>query len=273
MNRRSLSVVPAFVSLALFAVLLTASACNSRRTSSDPGVLRVGASPVPHAAILEHVKPILARQGITLQLVEMTDYVRPNLALVEGELDANFFQHEPYLAQFNADRGQKLVAVARVHVEPLGIYSRKVRALADLRPRAVVALPNDPTNTARALTLLQTAGLLRLKTTATHATVLDIADNPRQLDLRELEGAQLPRALSDVDAAVINTNYALEAGLQPDSDALVREGSESPYANILVVQPEKADDPRVQALVKALQSPETRRFIEERFKGAILPVF
>ena len=240
--------------------------------TADPNTLRVGATPVPHAQLLEHVKPLLEKQGITLQIVELTDYVQPNLALVEGELEANFFQHAPYLAQFNADRGAKLVAAGKVHVEPLGVYSRKVKALAELPQKAAVAIPNDPTNAARALLLLQRAGLITLRGEGLRATVLDVVDNPKGLRLRELESAQLPRSLPDVDAAVINTNYALQAGLEPTREALAIEGSESPYANVLVTRPELLEDRRVKALVQALQSQDTRDFITQRFAGAIVPV-
>lgn len=250
--------------------LAFASGCRKQTVGAD--TIRVGATPVPHAQILEHVKPALASQGITLQIVELTDYVQPNLALAEGELEANFFQHAPYLAQFNADRGTKLVAVAKVHVEPLGIYSRRHAELKALPQKATVAIPNDPTNAARALMLLQHAGLITLRGDGLRATVQDVKDNPRGLVIRELESAQLPRSLPDVDAAVINTNYALEAGLDPTREALAIEGSESPYANVLVTRPELVEDRRVKALIEALQSQDTRDFITRRFGGAIVPV-
>lgn len=237
-------------------VVLTILGGGCRRAERAPGSLRVGASPVPHAAILEQIKPALAREGISLEIVEMTDYVQPNTALVEKELDANFFQHQPYLDTFNRERGETLVALAKVHVEPLGLYSKKVRSVAELGAGALIAIPNDPTNAARALELLQKAAVARL--------------TPKP---RELEGAQLPRVLADVDAVVINTNYALEAGLDPSRDAIAREDASSPYANVLVVRADRADDARLKALARELTSPATRRFIEEHFRGALVPAF
>lgn len=255
---------------ALMLGLLATTGCRRAQVPAD--TLRVGATPVPHALILEQVKPVLAAQGIRLEIVELTDYLQPNLALSEGELEANFFQHGPYLAQFNADRGTRLVSAGKVHLEPLGVYSRRHPSLEVLPVRATVAVPNDPTNASRALRLLEKAGLLKLRPGVDAPTLLDVVENPRQLQLRELESAQLPRSLPDVDAAVINTNYALEAGLDPMGEALTREGGESPYANLLVTRPELIDDPRIRALVEALQSERTRAFITERFGGSILPV-
>ncbi len=245
------------------------AACGGAEGASK--TLRVGATPVPHAEILEHVKPALAREGIELEVVTFTDYVQPNLALAAGELEANYFQTIPYLESFNRDRGAQLAPVARVHVEPMGLYSGKVKALAALANGATIALPSDPTNTGRALLLLQSAGLLKLRPDAgIDASVLDVAENPRAFRFTELESAQLPRALPDVDAAVINTNFALEAGLNPTRDALAVEGANSPYVNVLAVNG-KPSDPRIQALTRALTSPEVRRFIQERYKGAVLP--
>lgn len=240
--------------------------------AADDSVLKVGATPVPHAEVLEHVKPLLAQQGIELQVVTFTDYVQPNLALDAGELDANYFQTVPYLDSFNTERRTQLTSVARVHVEPMGLYSQKIKALADLPNGATIALPNDPTNTGRALLLLQAAGLLKLRPDAgIDATVLDVAENPRGLEFRELDSAQLPRSLPDVDAAVINTNFALEAGLNPTRDALTIEAPDSPYANVLAVQAARTGDARIQALAKALTSPEVARFIRERYQGAVVP--
>lgn len=251
------------------AVLLAACGGGKQEASNT---LRVGATPVPHAEILEQVKPILAKQGIELEVVTFTDYVQPNLALAADELDANYFQTIPYMESFNRDRGADLTTVARVHVEPMGLYSRKHRALADLPNGASIAVPSDPTNTGRALLLLQTAGLLKLRANAgIDASVLDVAENPRNLKFSELESAQLPRALPDVDAAVINTNFALEAGLNPTRDALAIEGANSPYVNVLAVRAGRTQDARVQALSRALSGPEVRKFIEERYKGAVVP--
>ena len=236
--------------------------------------VRVGATPVPHAEILEVVRPLLAQQDIELDIVEFTDYVQPNLALASGDLDANFFQHVPYLEQFAADRGVDLVSIGGVHVEPIGVYSQSLTSLDDLEDGAQVGIPNDPTNGGRALLLLQSAGLIELAPDAgLSATPLDVVENPRDLRFRELEAAQLPRALPDLAAAVINTNYALEAGLNPTDDALLIEGADSPYVNVVVVQAERQDDPALQALAQALRSDEVRAFIEDEYEGAIVPAF
>ena len=199
--------------------------------------IKVGATPVPHAEILEFIKPLLAAEGIQLQVVEFTDYVQPNLALSDGELDANYFQHVPYLETFSADHRLDLAVLTKVHIEPMGLYSTRVASLDQLRNGAVIAIPNDVTNGGRALLLLQGAGLITLRSgVGLEATPLDITSNPKRLQFRELEAAMLPRALSDVDAAIINTNYALEAGLDPLEDSLVIEGEESPYANVVAIR-------------------------------------
>ncbi|MCD0176463.1 MetQ/NlpA family ABC transporter substrate-binding protein [Deinococcus sp. 14RED07] len=243
-------------------------------TTATAGTLRVGASPVPHADILNFVKPILAKQGVTLVIREFNDYVQPNVALADGSIDVNFFQHTPYLTAFQKDRPLGLVAGAAVHVEPMGLYSRRVKALRDLKTGATIAIPNDPSNSGRALKLLERAGLIRLKAGAgTAATTLDITSNVKRLKFRELDAAQLPRVLADVDAAIINTNYALDAGLNPLGDALTLEGSSSPYANRLVVQPATLKNPDYLKLVAALRSPATRTFILNTYKGAVVPAF
>lgn len=259
----------AFITLVL-ALSPTLAACKAPPPPAR--TLRVGATPVPHAELLRHVVPALAAVGVELQVVELTDYLQPNLALLEGELEANFFQHEQYLARFNAERGASLVSAAKVHVEPLGGYSRKIRALDQLPDEATVALPNDPTNEARALTLLASQGLLRLDPAKPAPTILDVVDNPRRIQLRALDAAQLPRALDDVTVAIINTNYALTASLSPARDALFREDASSPYVNVLVVRPELRSDPRVLALARALRSEDARAFLATRYKGAVVPV-
>lgn len=254
------------------AALAACGAGGGGDAAAEGNVLKVGATPVPHAEVLEHVKPLLAQQGIELQVVTFTDYVQPNLALDAGELDANYFQTVPYLDSFNTERRTELASVARVHVEPMGLYSRTRKALSELPSGATIALPNDPTNTGRALLLLQSAGLLKVRPDAgIDATVLDVAENPRGLRFRELDSAQLPRSLPDVDAAVINTNFALEAGLNPTRDALAIEPPDSPYANVLAVKAARSSDPRIQALAAALTSPEVARFIRERYQGAVVP--
>jgi len=236
--------------------------------------LSVAATPVPHAELLEYVKPALAKQGVELDVKVFTDYVQPNLQVAQKQLDVNFFQHKPYLDEFNANRGTELVQVGQVHVEPFGAYSRKVKSVDALPEGATVAIPNDPSNGGRALLLLANHGLIKLKDPQNIlATARDVAENPKKLKFRELEAATLPRVLDQVDLALINTNYALEAGLNPTQDALFIEGSDSPYANILVTRKDNAETESVKKLVNALQSDDVRKFIEEKYKGAIVPAF
>ena len=236
--------------------------------------ISVAATAVPHAEILEFVKPALAKQGVELKIKVFTDYVQPNVQVAEGRLDANFFQHQPYLNEFNSSRGTDLVSIAGVHVEPFGAYSSKIKSLADLPQGASVVIPNDATNGGRALLLLQKAGVITLKDDAgITATVKDIVNNPIAIKVRELEAATLPRVLAQVDLALINTNYALEAGLNPSKDALVIEGSDSPYVNILVVDSKNKDAADLQKLAKALNSAEVKAFINDKYKGAVVPAF
>lgn len=238
--------------------------------------LTIAASPVPHAEILEFVAPALKKEGIDLEVREFTDYVIPNTAVDEKQIDANFFQHKPYLDSFNADRKTKLVAVqdGGIHLEPFGAYSKKIKSIEALKEGAVIAIPNDPSNSGRALLLLQKFGVIKLKDPSNiRSTAGDIAENPKKLQFRELEAALLPRVLEDVDLALINTNYALEAGLTPTSDALLLEGSDSVYVNIIVTHEDNANDPRVQKLVKTLRTPEVKEFIQNKYKGAVIAAF
>ncbi|MDY0250263.1 MAG: MetQ/NlpA family ABC transporter substrate-binding protein [Pseudomonas sp.] len=236
--------------------------------------LNVAATPVPHAEILEFLKPALAEQGVELNVKVFTDYVQPNVQVAEGRLDANFFQHQPYLDEFNKTKGTTLISVAGVHIEPFGAYSSKIKQLDDLKIGASVVIPNDATNGGRALLLLQTAGVIKLKPEAgITATARDIAENPKKIKVRELEAATLPRVLNQVDLALINTNYALEAGLNPNEDALVIEGADSPYVNILVTREDNKNAEAVQKLVKALHSDAAKTFINEKYKGAVVPTF
>ena len=236
--------------------------------------LSVAATPVPHAEILEYVKPMLAKEGVELEVRVFTDYVQPNIQVAQKRMDANFFQHKPYLDEFNKDRGTDLVAVAGVHIEPFGAYSRRIKKLDELKEGAVVAIPNDPTNGGRALSLLEKAGLLKLKEGAgVNATISDIVANPKNLKIRELEAPQLPRSLEDLAIAVINTNYALEAKLVPAKDALFIEQKDSPYANILTIRKGDENRPEIQKLTKALTSEEVKKFINEKYQGAIVPAF
>ncbi|MGY8828553.1 MAG: MetQ/NlpA family ABC transporter substrate-binding protein [Pseudomonadales bacterium] len=242
--------------------------------SAQAESLSVAATAVPHAEILEFIKPALAKEGVELNIKVFTDYVQPNVQVAEKRLDANFFQHQPYLDEFNKSRGTELVSVAGVHVEPFGAYSSQHKTLADLPQGANVVIPNDATNGGRALLLLQKAGVITLKPEAgILATPKDIVENPKTIKVRELEAATLPRVLTQVDLALINTNYALEAKLNPTKDALIIEGSDSPYVNILVARADNKDNAALQKLAKALNSAEVKAFIAEKYQGAVVPAF
>jgi len=233
----------------------------------------VGVTPFPHKDIMLAAKPLLAKEGYNLVIKEFTDYVQPNMALASKQLFANFFQHEPYLDNMNKEKKLDLVSIGKVHIEPLGVYSKKIKKLADLKKGNSVSVPNDPTNEARALRLLEANGVITIKPGAL-VTVADITKNPLGLKFHELDAAQLPRTLDDVTASVINTNFAGEAGLVPSRDALVMEGSESPYANIIVVRNEDKDSPKAKALMKAVQSPEVKEYIQKNLlERGIVPVF
>ena len=239
-------------------------------------VLKVAATAVPHAEILNFVKPQLKAQGLELQVKEFSDYVQPNMAVEDKQLDANFFQHQPYLDSFNKDRKTSLVQVAdgKVHVEPFGAYSKKIKAVSALKDGATIAIPNDPSNGGRALLLLAKQGLIELKDPKSLTpTPLDVVKNPKKLKFRELEAPLLPRALNDVDLALINTNYAIEAKLNPTQDALFIEGADSPYTNIVVSRTDRAQDPSIAKLMKALHTPEVKKFIQDKYKGAVVPAF
>ncbi|MES2819253.1 MAG: MetQ/NlpA family ABC transporter substrate-binding protein [Pseudomonadota bacterium] len=253
-------------------LLLALSAVGAFGAQAEP--LSVAATAVPHAQILEFVKPALAKDGVELSIKVFTDYVQPNVQVAEKRLDANFFQHQPYLDEFNKGKGTELVSVAGVHVEPFGAYSSTIKTLAELPEGANVVIPNDATNGGRALLLLQKAGVIGLKDgSGILATTRDIVDNPKSIKVRELEAATLPRVLNQVDLALINTNYALEAKLNPTQDALLIEGSDSPYVNILVARPDNQNSAAMQKLAKALNSPEVKAFILEKYQGAVVPAF
>ncbi|NLM38639.1 MAG: ABC transporter substrate-binding protein [Firmicutes bacterium] len=257
-----------------FVLTLLVLAVSLQPTSAAETIVTVGASPVPHAEILRAAAPLLKEKGIDLRVVEFNDYVQPNLALDQGDLDANFFQHQPYLDTFNADAGTRIVSLVGIHIEPLGVYSLKLNSLDELKDRAQIAIPNDPTNGGRALLLLEAAGLIEVDPrTGVQPTVFDITSNPKRLRFVELEAAQLSRALPDVDAAVINGNYALLAELVPTEDALFLEGSQSPYVNILAVREGETGNPALQALADVLTSDHIREFILETYGGSVVPVF
>ncbi len=243
-------------------------------TNLFAGELKVGATPVPHAELLNLVKDDLKTQGVDLKVVDFTDYVTPNLALADGEIDANFFQHYPYLEKFVTERGLKLVSAAKIHVEPLGVFSRKYTKLEDIPNKATIAIPNDPSNGGRALILLHNKGLIKLADPNNlYATEFDIVENPKNLKFKPIEAPQLPRVLPDVDAAVINGNYALEAGFSPVKEALTLEGEESPYANIIAVREgeEKRED--IVKLINALQSEKVKQYILDNYNGGVVATF
>ena len=258
--------------LSAAAVLMLAACGQGAEKKAGAAPLLVGATAVPHAEILEVVKPILAAEGVPIEIKVFNDYVQPNVQLSEKRLDVNYFQTKPYLDEFNIARGTDLVTVAGVHVEPLGVYSKKHTTLAAIPNGAQIILPNDASNTGRSLLLLQGAGLITLRDPANPLqTVRDIATNPKGLKFQEVEAATIPRILPQVDAAVINTNYALDAGLKPKTDALSLEGADSPYVNYLVARPDNQNDPRVQALANALRSQAVKDFIAKKYDGAVIP--
>ena len=259
------------------ATTVNAGTVGSDTQVTENVVLTVGANITPHAEILEVAKPILAEQGITLEIVRLEDSVTPNTGVIEGSLDANYFQHVPYLEQFNKENGSDLVSVGAVHYEPFGIYAGRVKDLKDLQDGAVIAVPNNVTNEARALLLLAQEGIIKLKDDAgINATVEDIVENPLNIQFKELAPEQLVAALPDVDVAVINGNYAIEGGLNV-SQALAVEANDGlaaqTYGNIIATSPDKANDPAVKALVEVLQGPEIAKFIEDTYDGAVVPLF
>ncbi len=267
-----------FFSLVATALLLSALIqpvfAAPQQEQSGSKTIKVGATPVPHAELLNLIKGDLAAEGYTLEVIEYTDYVTPNVALLSGDIDANFFQHLPYIEE-NAEWKSKLFPAFGVHIEPFGLYSKKHTSLANLPQGATIAIPNDPTNEGRALLLLQAAGLLTLKSGAgLTATPLDIISNPKNFAFKELDPAQLPRSLDDVDAAAINGNYALQAGFNPLKDSLTIEGSQSPYVNIVAVRKGMENDPAIAALKKVLLSQKVKDYIAKTWSdGSVVAVF
>ena len=256
--------------IALVAILSVVSvfAQAAAETQSSTTKIVVGATPEPHAALLSLVVDDLATQGITLEIKEFTDYVTPNDAVEYGEIDANYFQHIPYLESFNTEHGYHLVNAGGIHVEPIALYSSKYSSLSDLPNGAVIAIPNDPTNEGRALLLLQSAGLIKLRADAgLEAIPLDITENPKNFKFSEIEAATLPRVLSDVDAAIINGNYAIPAGLVATRDGLFVEGADSPYVNVIAVKEGNENNPAIKALIEALKSDEVAAFVAEKYKN------
>ena len=272
-----------FAALTLAAtLLLTGCGGGDAPAKTDGGdksakevTLKIGATPVPHSEILEEIRPDLKEKGINLEIIEFNDYVQPNIALNDKELDANFFQHEPYLNDFIKEhKDVKLKNAGGVHIEPMGIYSKKIKDLKELVPGAAVSIPNDPTNGGRALLLLQKAELLKLKDGVNEmATVQDITENPKNLVIQEVEAAQLPRTLEDVDISIINTNFAMNADLNPMKDALFIEDKTSPYVNIIAVRDGDENREEIKTLLATIKTDKVKKFIEEKYKGAIVPAF
>ena len=264
----------------LFSLLLligVLAACGSSKSSSeheelDSKKLVIGVTSGPHEQIVEKAKEVAAKDGLELELKVFSDYVMPNTALAEGEIDVNSYQHLPFLEKFNADHDTNLVTVGKTILNPMGVYSDKYESLDDLPKGAKVGLPNDPTNGSRALFVFEKAGLIKIKEDAKEtASIYDLAENPKEIEFIELDAAQIPKQLSELDAAAINTNFAIEAGLKPREDSIALESSDSPYVNFLVVREENKDDAVLEKLRQAYQSEEVKAFIEEEFGGAVIP--
>ncbi|PTX62559.1 D-methionine transport system substrate-binding protein [Melghirimyces profundicolus] len=260
------------ISLIILAFSLAAALAGCG-AGGDEQTLKVGATQVPHAEILEQVKPDLEKKGIHLEVKVFQDYVTPNKAVEEGQLDANFFQHVPWMKTTNKERGWHLKKVTGVHIEPMGAYSEKIDKVSELKKGATVALPNATSEMTRVLLLLDKEGLIKLNNRNGEKTLKDIEKNPKNLKFKPLEAAALPRFLDQVDLAVINTNYALQAKLNPKKDALFLEGKDSPYVNVLAVKEGNENKKAVKELAKALHSPKVKKFIEKKYKGAVVPAF
>jgi D-methionine transport system substrate-binding protein len=264
-------------------VTLGLTGCGGTTTSESKDnkndkIIKIGVTPKPHKEIVDIAKPLLEKEGYTVEITEFNDYVQPNTAVSEGSLDANFFQHMPYLKEQNESKGFKLVSVGAVHLEPMGLYSKSIKSLDELKEGDTIAIPNDPSNEARALKLLASKGIIKIKD-GELVTPKDITDdgNPKKLNFEELEAAAVPRAIDDVDAAVINGNYAIEAKFNPTEDSIIIEDKNSeaakPYSNIIVVKEGNENEDKIKALVKAMTSPEVKDFIEKEYNGAVIPVF
>lgn len=276
---RKIKVIASITALAALATFTLSGCGSSKAGAKDDKTITVAASPTPHSEILNKVvKPILHKEGYKLVVKEFTDYVQPNTATEEGEVDANYYQHLPYLDNFNKEKGTHLVSVGGIHFEPFGLYPGKTKTIKALANGATVAVPNDPTNEARALLLLQDAGLIKLKNPKDiNATTKDITENPKNLKFKELEAATVPTAIKDVDFAAMNGNYAIQAGFNPTKDPLTSEKvggiAAKTYENIIVVKKGSEKFAKIKALLKALKTSEVRDYITKTYKGAVLPVF
>jgi len=260
-----ISFLPSITAITLAALVSAGSAVAQEQT------LKIGVTGGPHAQIFEVVKVEAAKKGLKINVIEFSDYVQPNVALASGDLDANSYQHQPYLDNANADRGYKLESIAKTVIFPIGIYSKKVKSLNELKEGARIGIPNDPTNGGRALLLLQSAGLIKVNPdVGLKATPIDVVENTKKLRFIELDAAQLPRSLDDTDASAINTNFAIEAGLDPSKDAIEQESPESPYANVIAVQAARKDEAVFKTLVESYHSQPVKDFIQSKYKGAVL---
>lgn len=277
MNKFTKATVLLMTALSLFLVAgcgASDKAANKSTATDAKTTIKVGVTAGPHAQVLEKVKAEAEKQGLKIDIVEFSDYIQPNEALSQKDLDINVYQHQPFLEKAMADRQYKFAAVGKSIILPMGIYSKKVKSLADLQPDATIAIPNDPSNGGRALLLLEKAGIIKLKAgVGVHATAHDVAENPKNFKIVEIEAAQTPRSMEDIDLVAVNTNYALPAGLVPAKDALLVEDGNSPYANLIVVRAEDKDNPTYQKFVKIYQSEAVKQFILEHFKGSILPAW
>lgn len=262
-----------FASLVLIIVLtFTFTGCNGTETTEN--TIKIGVTPEPHGQIIDFIVDDLKDKGIEIEIVEFTDYVTPNMALTDGDLDANFFQHKDYMNNFKKENNIDIVSIGAVHIEPLGLYSSKYESIDDLEDGSEIIVPNDATNGGRALILLEQAGLITLnKDAGTLATENDIVENPKNLKFTSLEAAQIPRIVEDVDAAIINGNFALSAGLVPAEDSILLEDKDSPYANIIAVRNGEENEEKFAKLLETLQSEKVREFIEENYEGAVIPAF
>jgi len=264
--------------LVLIGILATlAAGCGGSQKASSPApaaekkTIKVGVTAGPHAEIMETVKKVAAKDGLEIQIVEFNDYITPNIALNQGDIDVNSYQHQPFLDNQIKDRKYDIVSIGKTVIFPMGVYSKKIKNISELTNGAAVAIPNDPSNGARALLLLEKAGIIKLKPEAgIKATVADIVENPKNVKIKELEAAQIPQSLNDLDAAAINTNYAIVAGLVPTKDAITIEDGNSPYANVIAVRTKDKEDPVFQKLIKAYHSAEVKQWIDEKYKGSFV---
>ena len=258
----------------LFLNILFVAGCSSQNVTKPERNIKVGVTAGPHAEIMEVVKKVAAKDGLKIEIVEFNDYMQPNIALNQGDIDVNSYQHQPWLDNQIKDRHYELVSIAKTIIFPMGIYSKKLKSIADVKEGAILAIPNDPTNGSRALAILEKNGLIKLNPNAgLKSTAADIVDNPKILSVKALDAAQIPRSLDVVALAAINTNYAIVAGLVPNRDALAIEDSNSPYANLLVVRTKDKDDPVFQRLVKAYKSEEVKQYVLDHFQGSAKPTW